>query len=202
MHSIGSVARKEVERHAWLSEYWTKIARARDDKEFRDEWLSEVSAKNPDRAADLRKVFRSAGDSASALRGAEQFNLIRQRWERVVELLDADPTLTSDEAEDIADPEYREQRAEVKELDEARLAEHNAAQQREFDEHQQRARDAIAAREAQGQSQDDRIIEAMAFWTGPANKKGKPKPSGLSEALGFEVTRERRNALWLKLKKK
>ena len=52
------VARKEVERHAWLSEYWTKIARARDDKEFRDEWLSEVSAKNPDRAADLRKVFR------------------------------------------------------------------------------------------------------------------------------------------------
>ena len=107
------VARKEVARHAWLSEYWTKIARARDDKEFRDEWLAKVSAENPERAADLRKVFRSAGDSASALRGAEQFDLIRQRWVRVVELLDADPTLTSDEAEDIADPEYREQRAEV-----------------------------------------------------------------------------------------
>ena len=238
------VARKEVARHAWLSEYWTKIAKARDDKEFRDEWLAKVSAENPERAADLRKVFRSAGDSASALRGAEQFDLIRQRWERVVELLDADPTLTSDEAEDIADPEYREQRAEVKELDEARLAEHNAAQQREFDEHQQRARDAIAARAAKkaaqagneeppiqdfvagpsmnrtpeppmtdsqmenmltaaaGRSQDRRILDAMRTWTGPVNKKGRPKPQELSDALGFGVTRQRRNALWLRLEEK
>ena len=76
--------------------------------------------------ADLRKVFRSAGDSASALRGAEQFDLIRQKWARVVDLLDADPTLTSDEAENMADPEYREQRAELKEIDEERLAAHNA----------------------------------------------------------------------------
>ena len=52
------VARKEVTRHAWLSVYWTKIARARDDKEFRDEWLEEVLAKDSDRwkgsAADLQ----------------------------------------------------------------------------------------------------------------------------------------------------
>ena len=142
------VARKEVRRHAWLAQYWTKIAKARDDKDFREDWLKKVSAKNPKRAADLRKVFRSAGDSASALRGAEQFDLIRQKWDRVVELLDADPTLTSDEAEDLADPEYREQRAEIREREEERLAAHNADQQRQFDEHQQRARDAIAAGEA------------------------------------------------------
>ena len=117
-----------MKRHAWLARYWTKIAKARDDKDFRDEWLRKVSAKNPERAEGLRRVFRSAGDSASALRGAEQFDLIRQRWDRVVELLDADPTLTSDEAEDMADPEYREQRAELKEIDEARLAAHNEAQ--------------------------------------------------------------------------
>ena len=122
------VAKKEVKRHAWLTQYWTKIARARDDKDFREEWLAKVSAKNPKRAADLGKVFRSAGDSASALRAAEQFDLIRQKWDRVVELLDADPTLTMDEAEEVADPEYQEQRAEIKELDEERLAAHNASQ--------------------------------------------------------------------------
>ena len=122
------VAKKEVKRHAWLTQYWNKIARARDDKDFRQEWLAKVSTRNPQRAADLRKVFRSAGDSASALRAAEQFDLIRQRWDRVVELLDADPTLTMDEAEDTADPEYREQREEIKEREEALLAEHNAAQ--------------------------------------------------------------------------
>ena len=122
------VAKKEVKRHAWLAKYWTKIAKARDDKAFRDEWLTKVFAKNPKRGHQLQKVFRSAGDSASALRGAEQFDLIRQRWVRVVELLDADPTLTMDEAEEVADPEYQEQRAEIKELDEARLAAHNAAQ--------------------------------------------------------------------------
>ena len=121
------VAKKEVKRHAWLTRYWTKIAKARDDKLFRKEWLEKVSA-NPQRLKSLQRVFRSAGDSASALRGAEQFDLIRQRWGRVVELLDADPTLTMDEAEDIADPEYQEQRAEIKEIDEARLAAHNAAQ--------------------------------------------------------------------------
>ena len=48
-------------------------------------------------------------------------------------------------------------------------------------------------------SQDQRIIDAMAFWTGPVNKKGRPKPQELSAALGFGVTRQRRNALWLKL---
>ena len=102
------VAKKEVKRHAWLTRYWTKIARARDDKDFRDEWLEKVSAKNPERAKGLRRIFRSVGDAASALRAAEQFDLIRQRWAMVVELLDADPTLTMDEAEDVADPEYRE----------------------------------------------------------------------------------------------
>ena len=61
------VAKKEVKRHAWLTRYWTKIAKARDDKDFRKEWLAKVSAKNPERASDLQKVFRSAGDSASAL---------------------------------------------------------------------------------------------------------------------------------------
>ena len=106
----------------------TKIAKARDDKLFRKEWLEKVSAKNPERLKSLQRVFRSAGDSASALRGAEQFDLIRQRWVRVVELLDADPTLTMDEAEEVADPEYQEQRAEIRELDEARLAAHNKAQ--------------------------------------------------------------------------
>ena len=122
------VAMKEVKRHAWLTQYWKKIAIARDDKDFRDEWLAKVSAKNPERAKGLLRVFRSAGDSASALRAAEQFDLIRLRWERVVELLDDDPTLTTDEAEEIADPEYREQRADLKEQDEALLAAHNAAQ--------------------------------------------------------------------------
>ena len=122
------VAKKEVRRHTWLTKYWTKIAKARDDKAFRDEWLAKASARNPKRAVDLRKVFRSAGDAASALRGAEQFDLIRQKWDRVVELLDADPTLTSDEAEAVADPEYREQRADLREQDEARLAAHNQAQ--------------------------------------------------------------------------
>ena len=76
----------------------------------------------------MQKVFRSAGDSASALRAAEQFDLIRQRWERVVALLAADPNLTMDQAEDVADPEYREQRAEIKEREEAFLAVHNEAQ--------------------------------------------------------------------------
>ena len=122
------VAKKEVKRHAWLTRYWTKIAKARDDKLFRKEWLEKVSAKNPERHKSLQRVFRSVGDSASALRGAEQFDLIRQRWARVVELLDADPTLTMDEAEEVADPEYQEQRAEIRELDEARLAAHNKAQ--------------------------------------------------------------------------
>ena len=121
-------ARKEVKRHAWLWRYWQKIARARDDKDFREAWLDKTFAKSSERGRDLQKVFRSAGDSASALRGADQFDLIRQKWERVVKLLDADPALTSDEAEDMADPEYREQRAELKEQDEARLAAHNAAQ--------------------------------------------------------------------------
>ena len=86
------VAKKEVKRHAWLTRYWTKIARARADKDFREEWLAKVSAKNPERAKDLQRVFRSAGDSASALRAAEQFDLIRQRWARVVGLLDSDPS--------------------------------------------------------------------------------------------------------------
>ena len=122
------VAKKEVRRHAWLTRYWTKIAKARDDKDFRKEWLAKVSAKNPERMKDLLRVFRSAGDSASALRGAEQFDLIRQRWVRVVELLDADPALTMDEAEEVADPEYREQRSEIKEREEERLAAHNKAQ--------------------------------------------------------------------------
>ena len=126
------VARKEVKRHAWLAQYWTKIAKARDDKDFRKEWLEKVSAKNPERGVQLQKVFRSAGDSASALRGAEQFDLIRQRWARVVELLDADPTLTMDQAEDVADPEYREQREEIKEREEERLAAYNADQLRQF----------------------------------------------------------------------
>ena len=142
------VAKKEVRRHTWLTKYWTKIAKARDDKAFREEWLLKLDAKNPKRAAGLRKVFRSAGDAASALRGAEQFDLIRQRWDRVVELLDADPTLTMDEAEEIADPEYQEERAEIREREQARLDAHNADQKRQFEEHQQRARDAIAAREA------------------------------------------------------
>ena len=114
------VARKEVKRHAWLSLYWKKIAKARDDKDFRKNWLERVSAKNPERGRQLQKVFRSVGDSASALRGSAQFDLIRQRWERVVELLDADPTLTSDEAEAVADPEYREQRADIADREEAR----------------------------------------------------------------------------------
>ena len=122
------VARKEVRRHTWLTQYWTKIAKARDDEAFREEWLAKVSERNPERAKDLRRVFRSSGDSASALRAAEQFDLIRQRWDRVVELLDADPTLTMDEAEEVADPEYREERAEIREREEARLAAHNAAQ--------------------------------------------------------------------------
>ena len=122
------VAKKEVKRHAWLTRYWTKIARARDDKDFRDEWLEKVSAKNPERAKGLRRIFRSVGDAASALRAAEQFDLIRQRWAMVVELLDADPTLTMDEAEDVADPEYREQRAEIKDREQERLDAHNAAQ--------------------------------------------------------------------------
>ena len=100
------VARKEVKRHAWLTQYWTKIAKARDDKAFRDAWLAEVAAKNPKRARYLRRVFRSVGDSESARRAAEQFDLIRQKWVRVVQLLDADPTLTTDEAEEVADPEY------------------------------------------------------------------------------------------------
>ena len=128
MHSTGALPEKEVKRHAWLTRYWTKIAKARRDKDFRDEWLEKVSVKNPERAKDLRRVFRSVGDSASALRAAEQFDLIRQRWARVVELLDEDPTLTMDEAEEVADPEYREERAEIREREEARLAAHNKAQ--------------------------------------------------------------------------
>ena len=122
------VAKKEVKRHAWLTQYWTKIAKAREDKDYRKAWLEKAFAKSDKRGRQLQRVFRSAGDSASALRGAEQFDLIRQRWERVVELLDEDPNLTMDEAEDLADPEYREQRAEVKERDEERLAAHNEAQ--------------------------------------------------------------------------
>lgn len=125
------IAKKEMKRFAWLTQYWKKIARARDDKDFRKEWLEKVSVKNPKRAADLRKVFRSAGDSASALRGSEQFDFLRQRWERVVELLDADPGLTMEQAEEIADPEYREQRADTREREEARLAAHNEAQANE-----------------------------------------------------------------------
>ena len=100
------VAKKEVKRHAWLAHHWTKIARARDDKAFREEWLAKVFARNPKRGSELRKVFRSAGDSASALRAAKQFDLIRERWDRVVVLLYDDPTLTMDEAEEVADPEY------------------------------------------------------------------------------------------------
>ena len=122
------VAKKEVNRHAWLTQYWKKIARARDDKEFRKKWLGKLNAKNPERAADLRRVFRSAGDSASALRASEQFDLIRQKWIRVFSLLDSNPTMTSDEAEAVADPEYREQREEIKEREEERLAAHNEAQ--------------------------------------------------------------------------
>ena len=113
-----------------LTRYWTKIARARDDREFQVEWLEKVSAKNPERAESLRRVFRSVGDSDSALRAAEQFNLISERWARVVELLDADPNLTMDDAEDVADPEYREQRAEIKDRDEERLAERLEAQKK------------------------------------------------------------------------
>ena len=142
------VARKEVRRHTWLTKYWTKIAKARDDEAFREEWLLKLDAKNPERAKGLRRIFRSVGDAASALRGAEQFDLIRQRWDRVVEQLDADPTLTMDEAEEVADPEYREEREEIKEREQARLDAHNADQNRQFDEHQQRARDAYARERA------------------------------------------------------
>ena len=44
--------------------------------------------------------------------------------------------------------------------------------------------------------QDNRIRDAMRSWTGPRNRKGRPKVGALSEALGFVVTRERRNVLW------
>ena len=46
---------------------------------------------------------------------------------------------------------------------------------------------------------DNRILNAMGSWTGPVNRKGKPKTRALSEVVGFGVTRERRNALWAKL---
>ena len=103
------VARKEVRRHAWLVKYWQKIARARDDEEYRKEWLAKVFAKSAERGKGLERIFRSVGDSASALRASEQFDLIRQRWESIVVLLDADPTLTTDEAEEMVDPEVREE---------------------------------------------------------------------------------------------
>ena len=122
------VARKEVRRHAWMAKRWQKIARARDDAEFRTEWLAEVFAKSTERGRRLERVFRSAGDSDSALRASEQFQLISDKWARIVDLLDADPALTSDEAEAIVDPEYQEQREELKEIDEERLAAHNEAQ--------------------------------------------------------------------------
>ena len=121
-------AKKEVRRHAWLVRYWQKIARARNDEEYRKEWLANVFAKSTERGKGLERIFRSVGDSASALRASEQFDLIRQRWESIVVLLDADPTLTTDEAEAIADPEYQVQREELKEIDEERLAAHNEAQ--------------------------------------------------------------------------
>ena len=44
--------------------------------------------------------------------------------------------------------------------------------------------------------QDNRVIDAMRSWTGPRNKKGRPKAGALSEVVGFGVTRERRNELW------
>ena len=47
--------------------------------------------------------------------------------------------------------------------------------------------------------QDNRVIDAMRSWTGPRNKKGKPKVGALSAAVGFGVTRERRNELWAQL---
>lgn len=121
-------AKKEVKRHAWLVRRWRKIAKARKDPEFRTKWLEEVSAKSPERGRELAKVFRSAGDAASATRASEQFDLIRERWERVVVLLDADPALTSDEAEALADPEYQEQREELRDIEEERLAARNEAQ--------------------------------------------------------------------------
>ena len=43
---------------------------------------------------------------------------------------------------------------------------------------------------------DQVILDAMRAWTGPTNKKGKPKPSALSADLGIVVTREKRNELW------
>ena len=205
-----------------------------------------------------------------------------------------------DEAEDVADPEYREQRAELKEIDEARLAEHNAAQhtfvvketgtpenlnvyvgttrlcliafkggawvvlgagvedmrrlgysglgavkaalktllaglpppiqdfvagpsmlrtpdapmteskteslvddaaaERRAEEWRKTGKQAEANVREQARSQDDRILDAMRTWTGAVNKKGRPLPKELSAALGFAVTRQRRNALWLTLK--
>ena len=44
--------------------------------------------------------------------------------------------------------------------------------------------------------QDAIALIAMRVWTGPVNKKGRPKPSALSAMVGFGVTRERRNRLW------
>ena len=124
------VARKEVKRHAWLSLYWKKIAKARDDKDFQKKWIARESLqKTLSGDIQLVQVFRSAGDFGFCAAWMPSNSiLIRQRWERVVELLDADPTLTSDEAEAVADPEYREQRADIADRDEARLAKHNAAQ--------------------------------------------------------------------------
>ena len=122
------VAKKEEKRYSWLVHRWQKIARARDDEAFRKEWLEKAFAKSPERGSQLQRVFRSAGDSASALRVSEQFDLIRQRWERIVKLLDDDPILTMEKAEVLADPEYLEQRAEIKEREEERLAAHNEAQ--------------------------------------------------------------------------
>ena len=123
------VAKKEVRRHAWLVKYWTKIAKARDDKDFRREWLEKVfGEKSRARPPACRGSSGLPVIRPRHFACAEQFDLIRQRWERVVELLAADPTLTMDEAEDVADPEYREQRAEIKEREAEFLAVHNEAQ--------------------------------------------------------------------------
>ena len=46
------------------------------------------------------------------------------------------------------------------------------------------------------ESQDRRLLAAMRDWTGPVNKKGKPKLSPLELKVGFYVTRQRRNRLW------
>lgn len=114
--------------------FWGKMERARDDADFRNKWVAKVARVDTKRAARIDQLARRHS-SENARRGSESFALLREKWDNIVILLNKNPEMNLNEADDATDDVYQEKRETLSETRQAELDAHNAAQQAEVDAH-------------------------------------------------------------------